>query len=342
MNNKKVSVVILNWNGRKLLEEFLPSVLAYSPSDQAEIVVADNGSTDDSLQVLAASFPSVKVIPLDSNYGFAEGYNQALRHIDTPYTVLLNSDIEVTPGWLDAPLAALEADSSIACAQPKIRAYRKKAFFEYAGAAGGYMDRYGYPFCRGRIFHIIEKDEGQYDEPADILWATGACLFIRTAVYKETGGLDAGFFAHQEEIDLCWRLRCRGYRLVCTPQSVVYHVGGATLHAESPRKTFLNFRNNLLMLYKNLPEKNLQRVLRIRFWLDYIAAAKFLLEGHPQNARAVYKARKEFSELQSVYASKRRDNLEKTVVTDIPELWSKSILLLFYLKGKKTYRALAE
>ena len=342
MNNKKVSVVILNWNGRKLLEKFLPSVLANTPSDLAEIVVADNGSTDDSLQVLAASFPSVRVIPFDSNYGFAEGYNQALRHIDTPYTVLLNSDIEVTPGWLDAPLAALEADPEIACAQPKIRAYREKSFFEYAGAAGGYMDRYGYPFCRGRVFHIIEKDEGQYDDPADILWATGACLFVRTAVYKEAGGLDAGFFAHQEEIDLCWRLRSRGYRLVCTPRSVVYHVGGATLDAENPRKTFLNFRNNLLMLYKNLPEKELQRVLRIRFWLDYIAAAKFLLEGHPQNARAVYKARKEFSSLQSVYASKRKENLEKTVLTDIPELWSKSILLLFYLKGKKTYRTLTE
>lgn len=324
------------------MEKFLPSVLAYTPSDLAEIVVADNGSTDDSIQVLATLFPSVSVIPLDSNFGFAEGYNQALRHIDTPYTVLLNSDIEVTPGWLDAPLAALEGDPGIACAQPKIRAYREKAFFEYAGAAGGYMDRYGYPFCRGRVFHIVEKDEGQYDEPADILWATGACLFIRTAVYKEAGGLDAGFFAHQEEIDLCWRLRCRGYRLVCTPASVVYHVGGATLHAESPRKTFLNFRNNLLMLYKNLPEKDLQRILRIRFWLDYLAAAKFLMEGHPQNALAVYKARKEFSDLRTVYASKRRENLEKTVVTQIPELWSKSVLVLFYLKGKKTYRALTE
>lgn len=342
MKNKKVSVVILNWNGRQLMEQFLPSVLACTPAEGAEIVVADNGSTDDSLEMLGRLFPSVRVIRLDRNYGFAEGYNRALEEVGADYAVLLNSDIEVTPGWLEAPLAALDSDPAIACVQPKIRAYRNKGFFEYAGAAGGYMDRYGYPFCRGRIFQVVEKDEGQYDRPADILWATGACLFIRTAVYKEAGGLDAGFFAHQEEIDLCWRLRSRGYRLVCTPASVVYHVGGATLHAESPRKTFLNFRNNLLMLYKNLPEKELRRVLRIRFWLDYLAAAKFLLEGHPKNAKAVYDARKAFTALQPAYAPKRRENLEKTVLTEIPEVWRKSILVLFYGKGKKTFQALTE
>lgn len=237
------------------MEEFLPSVITYSPAEEAEVVVADNGSTDNSIALLQEKFPSVRIIQLDKNYGFAEGYNQALKQLDNEYTVLLNSDVEVTPDWLDAPLAALEADATIAAAQPKIRAQRNKEYFEYAGAAGGYMDIYGYPYCRGRMLHVVEKDEAQYDTPADILWATGACLFIRTAVYKEIGGLDAGFFAHQEEIDMCWRLRSRGYRLVCTPQSVVYHVGGATLQVESPRKTFLNFRNNLLMLYKNLPEK---------------------------------------------------------------------------------------
>lgn len=340
MKNKKVSVVILNWNGRQLMEQFLPSVLAYTPSDRAEVVVADNGSTDDSLEMLTRVFPSVRVIRLDRNYGFAEGYNRALEAVDAEYTVLLNSDVEVTPDWLEAPVAALDSDPAIACVQPKIRAYRDKGFFEYAGAAGGYMDRYGYPFCRGRIFQVVEKDEGQYDRPADILWATGACLFVRTAVYKKAGGLDAGFFAHQEEIDLCWRLRSRGYRLVCTPGSVVYHVGGATLHAESPRKTFLNFRNNLLMLYKNLPEKELRRILRIRFWLDYLAAAKFLLEGHPENAKAVYDARKAFVALQPAYASKRRENLEKTVLAEIPEVWKRSVLFLFYGKGKKTFGAL--
>ena len=233
----------------------------------------------------------------------------------------------------------MEADSTIVAAQPKIRAQRNKDYFEYAGAAGGYMDIYGYPYCRGRLLHVVEKDEGQYDTPADILWATGACLFIRTTIYKEVGGLDAGFFAHQEEIDMCWRLRSRGYRLVCTPQSVVYHVGGATLQVESPRKTFLNFRNNLLMLYKNLPEKDLKHVMRARFWLDYIAAMKFLLCGHVQNAKAVYEARKAFFDMKPEYAEKRRENLAKTTLGTIPELMRSSLILAFYLNGKKKYSA---
>lgn len=336
-NTKKVAVVILNWNGAKLMEEFLPSVVDYSPAELAEVIVADNGSTDASVDMLKEKFPSVRIIQLDKNYGFAEGYNQALKQIDNEYTVLLNSDVEVTPGWLDAPLAAMEADSTIVAAQPKIKAQRNKEYFEYAGAAGGYMDIYGYPYCRGRVLHVVEKDEGQYDTPADILWATGACLFIRTTIYKEVGGLDAGFFAHQEEIDMCWRLRSRGYRLVCTPQSVVYHVGGATLQVESPRKTFLNFRNNLLMLYKNLPEKDLKPVMRARFWLDYIAATKFLLCGHVQNAKAVYKARKAFFDMKPEYAKKRRENLAKTMLSTIPELMRSSLILAFYLNGKKKY-----
>lgn len=336
-NTKKVAVVILNWNGAKLMEEFLPSVMDYSPAELAEVIVADNGSTDASVDMLKEKFPSVRIIQLDKNYGFAEGYNQALKQIDNEYTVLLNSDVEVTPGWLDAPLAAMEADSTIVAAQPKIRAQRNKDYFEYAGAAGGYMDIYGYPYCRGRLLHVVEKDEGQYDTPADILWATGACLFIRTTIYKEVGGLDAGFFAHQEEIDMCWRLRSRGYRLVCTPQSVVYHVGGATLQVESPRKTFLNFRNNLLMLYKNLPEKDLKHVMRARFWLDYIAATKFLLCGHVQNAKAVYEARKAFFDMKSEYAEKRRENLAKTTLGTIPELINDSLIIGFYLKGKKKF-----
>ncbi len=336
-NTKKVAVVILNWNGAKLMEEFLPSVVDYSPAELAEVIVADNGSTDASVDMLKEKFPFVRIIQLDKNYGFAEGYNQALKQIDNEYTVLLNSDVEVTPGWLDAPLAAMEADSTIVAAQPKIRAQRNKDYFEYAGAAGGYMDIYGYPYCRGRVLHIVEKDEGQYDTPADILWATGACLFIRTTIYKEVGGLDAGFFAHQEEIDMCWRLRSRGYRLVCTPQSVVYHVGGATLQVESPRKTFLNFRNNLLMLYKNLPEKDLKPVMRARFWLDYIAATKFLLCGHVQNAKAVYEARKAFFDMKPEYAEKRRENLAKTTLGTIPELINDSLIIGFYLKGKKKF-----
>lgn len=334
---KKVAIVILNWNGQKLMEKFLPSVLENSPEALAEVIVADNGSTDHSLEMLRSQFPSVHIIELDHNYGFAEGYNQALKEVENEYTILLNSDVEVTPGWLDAPLAALDADATIACAQPKIRAQLNKAYFEYAGAAGGYMDCYGYPYCRGRILHVVEKDLGQYDTTVDILWATGACLFIRTAVYKEAGGLDAVFFAHQEEIDLCWRLRSRGYRLVCTPQSVVYHVGGATLSVESPRKTFLNFRNNLLMLYKNLPDKDLVHVMRVRFWLDYIAAGKFLLSGHVANARAVREARQAFFNLKPSYATIRKENLEKSTLPVIPELMQQSLILTFYARGKRVF-----
>lgn len=328
---KKVAIVILNWNGEKLMEEFLPSVIKYSPKEIADIIVADNGSTDDSISMLKNKFPEVKIIRFDTNYGFAEGYNKAINQIDAEYTVLLNSDVEVTQDWLTAPIEAMDSDQTIAAAQPKIRAQRNKTYFEYAGACGGFLDKYGYPYCRGRILHIVEEDKGQYESTIDILWATGACLFVRTAIYKEVGGLDAGFFAHQEEIDLCWRLRSRGYRLICTPSSIVYHVGGATLNAESPRKTFLNFRNNLLMLYKNLPENELKKVMRVRLILDYVAAMKFLLTGHPKNAKAVYQARKEFHKLQYSYAPKRAENLEKRMVKEIPELLDKSLLRLFYL-----------
>ena len=333
---KELSVVILNWNGRALMEEFLPSVLAYTPQDIAEIVVADNGSTDDSVAMLKEKFPSVRLILLDKNYGFAEGYNKALEQVYAEYTVLLNSDVEVTEGWIDAPLRVMKHDRMIACAQPKIRAQRNRKYFEYAGAAGGYLDRYGYPFCRGRVLHVVEKDTGQYGDMVDVLWATGACLFIRTAVYKTEGGLDRNFFAHQEEIDMCWRLRSRGYRLVCTPQSVVYHVGGATLDAKKSRKTYLNFRNNLLMLYKNLPEADLHHVMRTRFWLDYIAAAKSVLTFRFGNARAIYTARRDFYLLCPAYADVREENLRKTILYNIPELMSGSLIFAFYLKGIRT------
>lgn len=339
-SRKRVSVVILNWNGRQLMEDFLPSVVRYSPSEITDVIVADNGSTDDSIAMLEKRFPSVGIIRLDRNYGFAEGYNQALKQIDTEITVLLNSDVEVSEGWLEAPLKAFDSDPDIACVQPKILSYRQKDHFEYAGAAGCYIDKYGYPFCRGRVLHAIEKDNGQYDTQADILWGSGASLFVRTEVYKKEGGLDAFFFAHQEEVDMCWRLRCRGYRLVCTPQSVVYHVGGATLEMESPRKTFLNFRNNLLMLYKNLPDKDLKRVMRIRFWLDYIAAAQFLLKGHLANAKAIHEARKAYNEALPDYKKIRDENRTKTVLQPIPELLNKSLILLFYLRGKKTFAAI--
>lgn len=337
---KKVSVVILNWNGEALLQRFLPSVVAHSPADKAVVVVADNGSTDNSVSLVQDQFPTVELILLDKNYGFAEGYNKALEQIDTEYVVLLNSDVEVTTGWLDAPLALLDKEKEVVAVQPKIRAEKARSFFEYAGAAGGYIDRNGYPFCRGRILGHTEEDCGQYDTPADILWASGACLFIRTKEYKECGGLDATFFAHQEEIDMCWRLRSRGYRLVCVPQSVVYHVGAATLHTESPRKTFLNFRNNLLMIYKNVPEQQLKSVMRCRFWLDYLAAIRFLLTGHFRNAQAIYKARQAFSQLKATYIPVRKENQGKTVLSPIPEIYSGNILLEYYIRGKKKFSQL--
>lgn len=338
----KVSVILLNWNGRKLLEKFLPSVVAHTPSDVAEVVVADNGSTDDSVAMLRERFPGVRLILLDRNYGFAEGYNRAIEQTAAEYTVLLNTDVEVTPGWLMAPLEELDADPSVAAVQPKLLSRRDRSFFEYAGAAGGWIDRYGYPFCRGRVLSVVEEDRGQYDAPADIFWASGACLFIRTDVYRRVGGLDARFFAHQEEIDLCWRLRSRGYRLRCTPQSVVYHVGGGTLHTESPYKTFLNFRNNLLMIYKNLPDRDLRRVMRLRRVLDGLAALRFVLTGHMKNAAAIVRARREFHRWRKDYAPIRAENLRLATLDPIPEQMNRSLLLRFYLKGEKTFEQLRE
>lgn len=336
-DNKPISIVILNWNGCQLMQQFLPTVIQYSPENIAEIIVADNASSDESIAMLRRDFPSVHLIELDKNYGFAEGYNQALKEIHSEYTVLLNSDIEVTPNWLDIPLAILSQNSSIACVQPKIKAQRNKTYFEYAGAAGGFLDKYGYPFCRGRIFNFIEQDHNQYNNDIDTLWASGACLFIRTDIYKKEGGLDTNFFAHQEEIDLCWRLRNRGYRIICTTRSTVYHVGGATLDAESPHKTFLNFRNNLLMLYKNLPETELSHVMHVRFYLDYMAAFQFAITGHLKNAKAVFKARKAFSRMKKEYKLIRKENIKKSTNHSIQEILPKSILCFFYVKKKKRF-----
>lgn len=337
---KKVAVVILNWNGEELLKKFLPSVIAHTPQEWAEVVVADNGSTDGSISFLQEFFPAVKIIPFEQNYGFSSGYNRAIEQLEHPYTVLLNSDIEVTPGWLDEPVRLLEKEPAVAAVQPKILSYRDKKLFEYAGACGGYIDKYGYPFCRGRIFGVIEEDKGQYDSTVDILWGSGACLFIRTSLYKEMGGLDDYFFAHQEEIDLCWRLRNKGYRIVCTPRSTVYHVGGATLATEHPHKTFLNFRNNLLMLYKNLPDNAQKKVFRIRFWLDYLAALQFLLKGKCQNAKAIYRARKEFYKAIQTNSASNKDTQPGSIPDTLPEIYRTSLLWSFYIKGKKRFSQL--
>lgn len=332
----KVAVVILNWNGAEMLKQFLPSVLSYSFGEDVEVIVADNHSTDESLSVLQTSFPNVRTIVLEENYGFAEGYNKALAQIEAQYVVLLNSDVEVTSGWLQPMVAYLDKHPEVAACQPKLLSYRNKQRFEYAGASGGFLDKYGYPYCRGRILGTVEEDRGQYDSVCSILWASGAALFIRLADYRQCGGLDASFFAHMEEIDLCWRLRTRGRDIVCIPQSIVYHVGAATLK-ESPRKTFLNFRNNLLMLYKNLPQNELQSVMRMRTFLDYVAAFKFLLTADWGNFRAVLKARKEYSRICKDYLQKREENLSMRVVPRVPERTSRFLILDYYLKGFKSF-----
>lgn len=334
---KKVSVVILNWNGEKLLSQFLPSVLMNTDLQYADIVVADNNSDDNSVSFVQNNYPQIQLIQLSENYGYAEGYNKALKKLNTEYVVLLNSDVEVTKNWLSPLITYLDKDEDVAAVQPKILSYRNKNYFEYAGAAGGYIDKYGYPFCRGRIFGKLEKDHSQYDNTVDIFWASGACLIIRLNDFVEAGGFDSSFFAHMEEIDLCWRLNARGRRIVCCPQSTVYHVGAATLSVESPRKTFLNFRNNLLMLYKNLPEHTLNKTLRIRRLLDYIAAFQMLLSGKRVNAKAILEAHKAFKTMKRDYVAEREINLKKAKELILKTIFNKSILSAYYLKRKKTF-----
>lgn len=327
---KKIAVVILNYNGIKMLERFIPALLDCSPT--AEVIVADNCSTDDSVAMLQKCYPDVGIIRLEKNWGFAEGYNRALQQVDSEYFLLLNSDVEVTDGWLAPMVECLDSDKSIAACQPKLLDYKRKTHFEYAGAAGGFIDRYGYPFCRGRVFDTIEEDKGQYDTPCDVFWATGAALMVRADDFHSAGGFDGRFFAHMEEIDFCWRLRARGRRIVCVPQSVVYHVGGATLGYGSPRKTFLNFRNNLLMLYKNLPKKDLCWVMCVRMLLDYVAAFKFLLGGSFDEFKAVISARCAYRKMKYSFAVDRMENLHRSKKDIIPQRTSFSVLWRYYVK----------
>jgi hypothetical protein len=337
---KKLAVVILNWNGAAMLRQFLPSVVTFSQGDDTEVVVADNASTDESCEVVRREFPGVRLITLTENYGFAEGYNRALEQVEAEYVVLLNSDVEVTEHWLSPLRTYLDAHPEVAAVQPKVLSQKEKTRFEYAGACGGFIDRYGYPFCRGRIFDTVEEDHGQYDQPAEIFWATGAALCIRLQDYREAGGLDARFFAHMEEIDLCWRLRSRGRKLACVPESKVYHVGGATLKQGSPRKTYLNFRNNLLMLYKNLPEEELAKVLLVRGILDHIAMVQFWLKGDKASARAIRQARRDYHTTLPQFAASRVQNMIKAADQPIPERTGWSLILKYYLGRKKTFSAL--
>ena len=335
---KQTAVVILNYNGAGMLRRFLPSVIKYSP--EASIYVADNGSSDESCDVVRNEFPAVKLMVLDHNYGFAEGYTRALAQVDEEYAVLLNSDVEVTRGWLSPMTQFLDSNPEVAACQPKLLSFKQKDFFEYAGAAGGFIDKWGYTFCRGRIFNTVERDSGQYDDTTDVFWATGAALMIRNEVYKNNGGLDGRFFAHMEEIDLCWRLRSRGYRIACVPQSHVYHVGGATLKKENPQKTYLNFRNNLLMIYKNAPDCQLKKIMLFRKVFDNVAALKFLASGDYAAFKAVRKARRDFKAMRSGYDTARAENMKLAVTTRIPEVLKSSILYKYYLGFKHTYSSL--
>ena len=335
----KVAVVILNWNGEAMLRRFLPTVVRYS-CDEAEIWVADNASDDASVQLLREHFPSVRLIQLDKNYGFAEGYNRALAQIEAEYYVLLNSDVEVTHHWLTPLVEYMDAYPDVAACQPKLLSEANRDYFEYAGASGGFIDRYGYPFCRGRIFNTVEEDNGQYDYIIDILWATGACMLIRSADYREAHGIDGRFFAHNEEIDLCWRLRQRSRRIVCIPESEVYHVGGGTLPKSNPMKTFLNFRNNLTMLYKNLPDGELKGVMRVRRVLDYVAALKMLVADRSwADFKAVVKARRAFYRWRHNFDDDRRE-IGRTRTAGPSERVGYSILWQYYVKGRKTFSRL--
>ncbi len=336
----KVAIVILNWNGQAMLEKYMPSVLQYS-KDEATVYVADNASTDQSMEMLRQHFPGVKLIQLEKNWGFAEGYNKALKQVDAEYYLLLNSDIEVTHHWLTPMTEYLDNHPDVAACQPKLLSIFDKDRFEYAGASGGYLDHFGYPFCRGRIFETVEEDNGQYDYATDILWATGAALMIRSQDYWEAGGLDGRFFAHNEEIDLCWRLRIRGRRIVCLPESYVYHVGGGTLPKGNPMKTFLNFRNNLTMLYKCLPEENLKSVMRWRWWLDYLAAWEMLiLKRNVGDFRAVCRARRAFKRWRKDFEADRKEIQASRVTKEIPERRAFSLLWQYYVKGRKTFAQL--
>lgn len=335
----RIAVVILNWNGQDMLSRYLPTLIKYT-NDEADIWVADNASADGSMELLANRFPMVKTLRLDRNYGFAEGYNRALKGIggDYEYYVLLNSDVEVTHHWLTTLAEYMDSHDDVAACQPKLLSETDKDSFEYAGASGGFLDRYGYPFCRGRIFDTVERDNGQYDYATDVLWATGACLMIRKEDYWLAGGLDGRLFAHQEEIDLCWRLRQRGRRIMCVPDSEVYHVGGGTLPKSNPMKTFLNFRNNLTILYKNLPDNELGHVMRVRTALDWLAALEMLiLKRNLGDFKAVVKGRRAFKKWKHDFDKDRKDIAATRKANPVPQRTGYSILWRYYAKGQKKF-----
>ena len=328
---KELAVIILNWNGRKLLEQFLPVASRYSITEDADLIVADNGSTDDSVEWVKAHHPEVKVLSFSENYGFAEGYNKAIQQTQYKYTILLNSDVEVTEDWTRPLLDFMRRNSDVGALQPKIRSWKERIKFEYAGAAGGYLDKLGYPYCRGRLFDSIEEDHGQYDgKVVDICWASGAALMVRTDIYLKVGGLDARFFAHMEEIDLCCRIHGAGYRVVAVPDAMVFHVGGASLAQGNPKKTYLNFRNNLLLLHKNMPIKEGRKKLFIRRLYDTLAWGMFMLKFDFKNANAVLKAHNDFRKMKKLYT----EHPDKNVLASLPGA-ERNIIIDYYLKRMK-------
>lgn len=328
----RVAVIILNWNGEKLLREFLPSVLKHTNAELGRVVVVDNHSSDNSVKVMVDEFPEVQLICFDDNYGFAGGYNRAIEQVEAEYVVLLNSDVEVTPGWLEPLVALMDEKQYVAAVQPKIKDYKVKTRFEYAGACGGFIDFLGFPFCRGRILDVTEEDEGQYDWERNVHWCSGAALCIRRKVYLQVGGLDEHFFAHMEEIDLCWRIRNGGGVLKVNPASVVYHLGGGSLPMNHPHKLFLNYRNNLLMLYKNL-NKNRRRVFLQRWFMDMSAVGIFALKGEMENAKAVLSAYREYRKMKSLYQPCRKKKLPLVC-------YSRSIVVDYYLRGRRKFSEL--
>ncbi len=337
--NFKVAVVILNWNGERFLRKFLPNVQSNSLGEGVGVFVADNGSTDGSLALLDSNFKDVIQIRLDKNYGFAEGYNRALQQIDAEYFVLLNSDVEVTEGWLQPLIEFMDSHPNAAACAPKIMDYSRKEYFEYAGAAGGFIDRFGYPFCRGRVLSEIEVDENQYNSSIEIFWASGACMFVRASAYLKLGGLDDSFFAHMEEIDLCWRFYNSGFEVWSVPTSKVYHVGGGTLPNNNPHKLYLNYRNSLYMLHKNLHPKNIFLIISLRIILDWLSAFAYLATFKFQFFKAVFKAHNHyFRNIKFLNQFRKHSNFKS--IKQNPQIFAKSILLHFFLLNRKKFSIL--
>lgn len=331
----RTAVVILNWNGEKFLRQFLPTLVANTNPELARICIIDNCSTDESLQFLSQDFPHIQLVKLDKNYGFAGGYNRGLKEIDAEYFMLLNSDVEVGKDWISPLVELMDNDHTIGVCGPKLIDYYNRDKFEYAGAAGGYIDKYGYPFCRGRLFECLETDKGQHDTLSDCLWISGAALFIRSKLFFEVGGFDDDFFAHQEEIDLCWRVQNSGYRVVCEPKSTIFHIGGGALPKSNPFKTFLNFRNNLYLIVKNLPDNEIGWVLFARFFLDVIAAVRMIFQGNFKECHAVFRAYGAFLRNKSKMKQKRMHIVRRNS-SEITGMYCGSIVFKHFLNRKKT------